>query len=109
MPPKRQACSAHVEKRAHAHRPDVAHHFAKPSLQQSTHGLPLTQPESELWRERFAFRDALRSAPTLAAEYETLKLQLAQEHRHDAQAYTRHKHAFVARVLASAGITLGRP
>jgi GrpB-like predicted nucleotidyltransferase (UPF0157 family) len=100
----REQCYHHAP-----HRPDIAHHFAKPSLRQSTHGLHLTQPESELWRERLAFRDALRSAPTLAAEYETLKLRLAQEHRHDARAYTRHKRAFVARVLASAGIPLGQP
>jgi len=91
------------------HRPDIAHHFAKPSQQHSTHGLHLTQPESGLWRERLAFRDALRSVPTLAAEYETLKLWLAQEHRHDGQVYTLHKRAFVARVLASVGIPLGQP
>jgi GrpB-like predicted nucleotidyltransferase (UPF0157 family) len=91
------------------HRPDIAHHFAKPSFQQSSHGLHLTQPGSDLWRERLTFRDALRNAPTLAAEYETLKLRLAHEHPHDAQAYTLHKRAFVARVLARAGIPLGRP
>lgn len=90
------------------HRPDIAHHFAKPSLQQASHGLHLTRPGSDLWRERLTFRDALRNAPALAAEYQTLKLRLAQEHPHDAQAYTRHKRAFVARVLASAGIALGR-
>jgi GrpB-like predicted nucleotidyltransferase (UPF0157 family) len=90
------------------HRPDIAHHFAKPSLHRSTHGLHLTQPGSDLWRERIAFRDALRSDPALAAEYETLKLRLAEEHRHDGAAYTRHKRAFVARVLARAGIPLGR-
>ncbi len=49
------------------HRPRVAHHFAKPSLQRPTHGLHLTQPGSDLWHERLAFRDALRNAPTLAA------------------------------------------
>jgi GrpB-like predicted nucleotidyltransferase (UPF0157 family) len=90
------------------HRHGIAHHFAKPSLQRSTYGLHLTQPGSDLWRERLAFRDALRSDPTLASEYETLKLRLAHEHRHDEAAYTRHKRAFVARVLASAGIPLGR-
>jgi GrpB-like predicted nucleotidyltransferase (UPF0157 family) len=91
------------------HRPEIAHHFAKPSLQRPTHGLHLTPPGSDLWRERLAFRDALRSSPALAAEYETLKRRLAQEHRLDGQAYTRHKRAFVAGVLASAGIPLRRP
>jgi GrpB-like predicted nucleotidyltransferase (UPF0157 family) len=90
------------------HRPRIAHHFAKPSRQRPTHGLHLTQPGSDLWRERLAFRDALRNAPALATEYATLKLRLAEEHHHDGSAYTRHKRAFVARVLASAGIPLGQ-
>jgi GrpB-like predicted nucleotidyltransferase (UPF0157 family) len=72
-----------------------------------THSLHLTEADSDLWRERLAFRDALRANPALAAEYQALKLQLAQEHREDVAAYTAGKRAFVARVLASAGIQLG--
>jgi GrpB-like predicted nucleotidyltransferase (UPF0157 family) len=92
------------------HRPGVAHHFSKPAPQLSklTHGLHLTEPGSDLWRERLAFRDALRADPTLAAEYEALKLRLAEQHREDVGAYTAGKRAFVARVLASAGIQPGR-
>jgi GrpB-like predicted nucleotidyltransferase (UPF0157 family) len=30
------------------HRPGIAHHFDKPSVR--THGLHLTEPESDLWR-----------------------------------------------------------
>jgi GrpB-like predicted nucleotidyltransferase (UPF0157 family) len=54
------------------HRPGIAHHFVKPSspVTEPTYGLHLTEPGSDLWRERLAFRDALRSDPTLAAEYE---------------------------------------
>ena len=89
------------------HRPGIAHHFVKPSLDVPTHSLHLTEPESDLWRERLAFRDALRRDPALAAEYETLKLGLAQEHADDRQAYTAGKRAFVARVLASAGLEPG--
>lgn len=89
------------------HRPGIAHHFVKTSLGVATHGLHLTEPGSDLWRERLAFRDALRADPTLAAEYETLKLRLVQEHRDDMQAYTAGKRAFVASVLASAGLELG--
>lgn len=92
------------------HRPGIAHHFAKPSLRLSemTHGLHLTEPGSDLWRERLAFRDALRGNPALTAEYETLKLELAQEHQDDAAAYTGGKRAFVVRVLASGGLQPGR-
>lgn len=91
------------------HRPGIAHHFSKPSPRRSemTHGLHLTEPGSDLWRERLAFRDALRADHALAAEYEALKLRLAHEHREDLAAYTAGKRAFVARVLASAGIELG--
>jgi GrpB-like predicted nucleotidyltransferase (UPF0157 family) len=87
------------------HRPE-AHRFAKPSLTQSTHGLHLTEPGSALWRERLAFRDALRGDAALAAEYQSLKQRLAVEHPRDIRAYTDGKRAFVARVLAAAGVQL---
>ncbi len=92
------------------HRPGIAHHFVKPSLPLSevTHGLHLTNRGSDLWRERIAFRDALRRDRALAAEYEALKMQLAEEHRDDLSAYTEGKRAFVARVLACAGLQPGR-
>ena len=92
------------------HRPGVAHHFSKPSarLSELTHGLHLTKPGSDLWRERLAFRDALRVDSALAAEYEALKVRLAEEHAADVGAYTAGKRDFVVRVLADAGIRLGR-
>jgi GrpB-like predicted nucleotidyltransferase (UPF0157 family) len=92
------------------HRPGIAHHFSKPSARFSevTHGLHLTEPGSDLWNERLAFRDALRDDPALAAEYAELKLRLAREHADDIAAYTAGKRAFVGRVLATAGIEFGR-
>ena len=92
------------------HRPGIAHHFDKlsPGSSKRTHGLHLTEPESDLWRERLAFRDALRGDPELVAEYEALKLRLAEKHGTDAAAYTAGKHAFVVRVLAAVGIQPGR-
>jgi GrpB-like predicted nucleotidyltransferase (UPF0157 family) len=89
------------------HRPSIAHHFAKPSAEDAEFGLHLTEPGSDLWRERLAFRDALRADATLAAEYEALKLRLAGEAA-DAGAYTLGKREFVGRVLASSGIEFGR-
>ena len=73
-----------------------------------THSLHLTRPGSDLWRERLAFRDALRVDPALVAEYEALKLGLAEAHPADVVAYTTGKRAFVGRVLAGAGVPLGR-
>lgn len=89
------------------HRPGIAHHFSKPTGDDPRFGLHLTEPGSDLWRERLAFRDALRADPALAAAYEELKLRLAREHD-DAGEYTKAKRAFVAGVLAESGIVPGR-
>jgi GrpB-like predicted nucleotidyltransferase (UPF0157 family) len=85
------------------HRPGIAHHFSKESV-----GVHLPEPGSDLWRERLAFRDRLRSDAGLAREYEALKLRLAQEHPYDPRAYTVAKRAFVVRVLALDGLRPGR-
>ena len=94
--------------RYHEHRPE-AHAFSKPESAADwwaqTHHLHLTQPGSDLWRERLAFRDALRTDPALAAEYQEWKLQHA-ETTAQPHAYTGGKRAFVARVLADRGIEL---
>jgi len=88
------------------HRPEEAHHFAKPSREEARYSLHLTEPGSDLWRERLAFRDELRADRALAAEYERLKRALAAEHPADVRAYTVAKREFVARVLAPHGILL---
>ena len=110
-----EARSAYEPLREHGyvhtpHRPGIAHHFSKPSshLSEVTHGLHLTEPGSDLWRERLAFRDVLRADPELVAEYASLKLRLAEEHRDDVEAYTAGKREFVGRVIARAGLTFGR-
>jgi GrpB-like predicted nucleotidyltransferase (UPF0157 family) len=92
------------------HRPSIAHHFSKPSprLDELTHGLHLTEPGSDLWRERLVFRDALRADPALAGEYGALKVELARKHPHGVRAYTDGKRAFVAHVLAEFGLAPGR-
>ena len=88
------------------HRPGIAHHFAKRGSDgRTTHGLHLTEPGSDLWRERLVFRDALRADPELAAEYEALKLALARDQVED---YMGSKRPFVAEVLARFGLQPGR-
>lgn len=88
------------------HRPTEAHHFAKPSANwwERTHNLHLTEVGSALWRERLAFRDALRADPALAAEYAELKKRLADQCE-DGADYSARKRGFVERVLVSAGVT----
>ena len=84
------------------YRPDEEHWFCKPSPQVRTHHLHLVPLGSSLWRQSLAFRDYLRAHPGLAAEYEALKRQLAEEHRFDREAYTQAKGPFIARVTAVA-------
>lgn len=108
-----QARAAFEPLRGHAwiyepHRPGIAHHFVKRSRSRVTHNLHLTEPESDLWRERLVFRDALRADPELAAEYESLKLRLARDHADQGSAYGQAKRPFVAGVLARFGLQPGR-
>lgn len=84
----------------HPYQAERMHWFCKPSPVHRTHHLHLVPLGSPLWCDRLAFRDALRASPALCAEYEGLKRQLAAAHRHDREAYTEGKSAFVASVLA---------
>ncbi len=90
------------------HRPE-AHSFHKPSdaagWWEETHHLHLTEPGSDIWRERLAFRDALRGEPELVAEYAQWKTENAAEGR-ARNSYLADKRPFVQRVLAEQGIEL---
>jgi GrpB-like predicted nucleotidyltransferase (UPF0157 family) len=77
------------------HRPE-AHLFVA-----GGRGLHLTVPGSDLWRERLAFRDALRADPALRAEYAAWKAEHAGP-----GGYTADKRPLVLHVLAAAGIEL---
>ncbi len=84
------------------YRADVMHWFCKPSLARRTHHVHLVPFAGELWNERLAFRDYLRTHSDTAAEYASLKRTLADRHRDDREAYTEAKGPFVARVVALA-------
>ena len=89
------------------HRPQEALWFYKQpgeDYQVRTHQLHLTRTDSDLWRERVAFRDALRADPALLREYQALKHNLSSAL--DLAEYTRGKRAFVATVLKAAGVDL---
>lgn len=82
---------------------DVMHWFCKPSFAMRTHHVHLIPFGSPLWHDRIRFRDRLRFEPSLAAEYSTLKQELAKRFELDREAYTEAKSPFIARVLAAAG------
>ena len=83
------------------YKPDVMHWFCKPSPEYRTHHLHMVPIGSPLWKDRLAFRNALRGNPALAAEYSALKTRLAVEFRQDREAYTDAKTPFVERVLTT--------
>jgi GrpB-like predicted nucleotidyltransferase (UPF0157 family) len=66
------------------------------------HHLYICLPEGREFARHLAFRDYLRSNPVVAAEYATLKRQLATKHRQDRDAYTEGKTVFIEDVLRSA-------
>jgi GrpB-like predicted nucleotidyltransferase (UPF0157 family) len=70
------------------------------------HQLHLTRSDSALWRERIAFRDALRADPSLSTHYQALKHSLAAGDGNLAD-YTGGKRDFVIAVLRVAGLTAG--
>lgn len=76
--------------------------LAKGPRSNRTHYLSLCERGNEYYRETVAFRDYLRNHPEAAAEYETLKRELADAHADDRDAYTAKKGEFVERVLAEA-------
>jgi GrpB-like predicted nucleotidyltransferase (UPF0157 family) len=81
------------------HRPE-AHLFVKDG-----YGVHLTEPGSDLWRERLAFRDALRADPKLAREYAEWKRRHMPAEP-ELGPYTAGKRPFVTRVLARSGIVV---
>jgi GrpB-like predicted nucleotidyltransferase (UPF0157 family) len=88
------------------HRPE-AHCFWKPAPDMpmgAAHHLHLTEPESDIWRERLAFRNALGADPALRAEYELWKLRHASTSAPGT--YMADKFPFLARVLAEADLDL---
>ena len=78
---------------------DVMHWFCKPSDQERTYHLHLIPVDSQLWRDRLAFRDGLRSDMALRSAYAKLKFALASAHRDDREAYTEAKSEFIQSVL----------
>jgi GrpB-like predicted nucleotidyltransferase (UPF0157 family) len=99
------AIAAHIGYVHFPYKPDLMHWFCKPSPDHRTHHLHLVPLGSVVWRERLAFRDALRANASLRAEYEALKLHLAAQRRNDREAYTEAKSSFNSRVVQAASAT----
>jgi GrpB-like predicted nucleotidyltransferase (UPF0157 family) len=72
---------------------------AESSLRLHVHAVEIG---SRLWLEHLAFRDALRDDAALCAQYQSLKLRLADEFANDKSAYTAAKGPFIQSVIANA-------
>lgn len=66
-----------------------------------THHLHVVVHGDAVWHARLKFRDALRADARLAAQYLQLKQSMASKHRHDREAYTAAKSAFVQSALSA--------
>ena len=74
----------------------MRHDFGK-----RTHHLHLVVFGGEQWVRHLQFRDVLRADAAIAARYERLKQELAEQYRHDREAYTHAKTAFINEVLTN--------
>ncbi len=64
-----------------------------------THHLHLVVFGGEQWVWHLRFRDILRTDAAIAARYASLKQKLAEQYRHDREAYSKAKAAFINEVL----------
>lgn len=61
---------------------------------QRTHHIHMVESDSELW-DRLFFRDYLREFPDIAKKYETMKINLSEQHTYDRVRYTNEKSVFI--------------
>lgn len=76
--------------------------LCRPSASHRTHHLHLVAGSEELARH-LRFRDALRADAQLAADYATLKRDLAERMPDDREGYTAAKTSFITRVESDLG------
>lgn len=81
------------------YRPEEMHWFCKPHPSRRTHHLHLIPTGSNRFNDELAFRDRLRADRALAAEYASLKRDLAQRFPDDREVYTEAKTEFIVDVL----------
>jgi GrpB-like predicted nucleotidyltransferase (UPF0157 family) len=73
--------------------------FMRSSGGHRTHHLHVVEFRGATWRKHLLFRDRLRSDPSLVDAYAQLKEALAERYRHDREAYTDAKSAFIEAAL----------
>ncbi|MDP9352751.1 MAG: GrpB family protein, partial [Chloroflexota bacterium] len=74
------------------------HHVFGKGKPVRTHLLHVVEYGGRNWTENLHFRDALRASPELAAEYNALKLYLAECYPEERARYTQEKADFIRRI-----------
>lgn len=67
-----------------------------------THHIHIVKTDSKEWQDYINFRDYLNACPSVAMEYENIKLRLMNEYRNNRLAYTEGKAEFIKKVLRDA-------
>ncbi|MEM7112693.1 MAG: GrpB family protein [Chloroflexota bacterium] len=105
------ACIAPIEQLGYRYRGENGiprrHYFCKGKPR--THHIHINEIGSEAWANHILFRDYLIQYPEKAAEYASLKVDLAQKYRTERQRYSLGKDAFVAEVLRLAQGVMSNP
>ncbi|POZ63802.1 GrpB family protein [Chromobacterium alticapitis] len=90
------------------HQPQMAaamperHYFTQPALPPRQLHLHAVALDSDFWRDKLWFRDALRADSPLSASYAALKQELAKRYGDDRAGYTDAKSGFINEALAAA-------
>ena len=73
--------------------------FRKGLWRKGTCHLHICEFNGNEWKDKLLFRDYLRMHPEAAAEYASLKEQLAAKYKHERSAYTKEKEPFIKNIL----------
>ena len=80
--------------------------FRKGLWRQGTCHLHICEYDGNEWRDKLLFRNYLRTNPEAAAEYASLKQQLAAKYIYERSTYTKEKEPFIKRILMKARLEI---
>jgi len=80
--------------------------FRKGLWRQGTCHLHICEYDGNEWKDKLLFRDYLRTHAEAAAEYASLKQQLAAKYTYERSAYTKEKEPFIKRILMKAHLEI---
>jgi len=83
------------------------HFFVKGPRENRTHHIHVVEKKSIEWENQIYFRDYLRSNPNYIAEYNKIKIELAERYPNDRDSYTNNKSAFIESIIKKAKIENG--